>query len=79
MGRAMSAPQLAHKLVERFARDLARSLLLELALAAPITSAEAVDALRTCRICARELRAHERPERTCDSCLRAYQTRPRAA
>jgi hypothetical protein len=65
--------------LERFAKTLARALVIELAIATPIKPAEIEDALGACRRCGSELRAHERPERICDACLRAHQTRPRAA
>jgi hypothetical protein len=62
--------------VERFARTLARALLIEITLATPISPDEVEHALGACWRCGTELRAHERPERICDVCLRANQTRP---
>jgi hypothetical protein len=71
----VSAPHLDNG----FARVLARQLLVELTVAAPPEPDELVDALGLCWLCRAELQARERPERICDACLRAHQTRPRAA
>jgi hypothetical protein len=67
----MSAPPQ----LERFARILARALLIELSLAAPIKPDEVEHALGVCWRCGTELRAHERPEHACDDCLRLLQWR----
>lgn len=72
----MSASQLEP---QRFARLMARWLLVELAITNVVDPGELDLALERCWLCRRELEAHEQPERICDRCLRAHQTWPRAA
>jgi transcription initiation factor IIE alpha subunit len=63
----------------RFARIVARWLLIEIAIATPVERDEQVHALGACWLCGSELRAHERSERICDVCLRVNQTRVKQA
>lgn len=65
--------------VTGFARIVARLLLIEIAIATSIEGGELAEALEACWLCGSELRAHERPERICDVCLRANQSWPKAA
>lgn len=60
----------------RFARIVARRLLVEIAIATPVERDDKVHVLEACWLCGSELRTYERPERICSVCLRANQTRP---
>jgi hypothetical protein len=69
----------ADKELGRFARVVARWLLIEIAIATPVERDEQVHALDECWLCGSELRTYERPKRICNVCLRAHQWKAKLA